>query len=949
MRSISIFVTFLIVFLIPSVSLNAVPATPFPVNISQPDGTVLTIRIHGDEYFNYKTTVDGYPLIQDSKGILNYAQLNANGILVSTSVKATNIINRSSTEKSFIQSLSTTIDISKLRQQGKSMRAMKSISQTSFLRAYPLTGSPKSLVILVNYKDLNFVTPNPKTAFTNLLNQKNYSTNGGTGSATDYFHDSSTGVFSPQFDVVGPYTLPQTMAYYGGNDSSGNDLNPRQMVIDACTLAAAGGVDFSLYDTDKNGVVDNVFIYYAGYNEAEGGPANSIWPHRWALADLNTIFNGVAVSDYACTSELRSNTGSNMCGIGTFCHEFGHVLGLPDYYVTSGSDHHTLSEWNIMDYGPYLNNGRTPPSYSAWDRFYLNWLVPTELKAGGQYNLDTLTTSNKAYVITQNGNFNMNSTNPTPAEFYTLENRQQNGWDTYLPGHGMLVTHIFYNANTWEQNTVNNDPSAMGVDIIEADGIALTETSSIDPTLSGDPFPGTKNVTSFNPLLRDGTNIHKPLTNIREINGIIQFHFASNISLVQNLQPFSTVQGTPSAFQTVTVSGNRIKDSINVKFNTGLHFEMKKDTDPASAWRKSITLIPVDSTVTATNIQIRYNPTVPSYTSVHSDKIEFVTVNGEYVDAMLSGTSTRAIYVVPPVATEATDMTFTGFLANWNSVYDAVGYYLTVYNITDEVSNITQGFDKGLVAPIDWTITTKNTSTSTIYSGVSAPSLLFANSGEFVETESYLLPVTQLSFYLRSLGGSNGGFLVEARNDQNTWAKIDSIPVTSVLNEKSKTYTFLETKGYDKFRFTYFKGIGSVTFDDVTVNFTKTVNYNLQNSWITGTSDTISNLVPSTTYSYMVKASDKSTYYENITAFSNLISVNTLTYPKNNKLVATIDGNKNITVYLPSVASTLYVYNILGQCIRNITPETTSVLISGLQRNQVYILKSGNLVAKIAL
>ena len=956
MRSISIFVTFLIVLLIPSVSLNAVPASPFPINVSQPDGTVLTIRIHGDEFFNYKTTVDGYPLIQNGDGILTYAQMNTDGKLVSTSVKATNINKRSATEKTFIQNLSTNIDFSKLRQLGRAMRSIKSISQTSFLRAYPLTGSPKSLVILVNYKDLSFVTPNPKTAFTNLLNQKGYSTNGGTGSATDYFHDSSTGVFNPQFDVVGPFTLPQNFAYYGANDASGNDVNPRQMVIDACTLAAASGVDFSQYDTDKNGVVDNVFIYYAGHNEAEGAAANTIWPHRWTLADYTTKFNGVSVYDYACTSELRSNSGSNMCGIGTFCHEFGHVLGLPDYYVTSGTDHHTLSEWNIMDYGPYLNNGRTPPSYSAWDRFYLNWLTPTEIKVSGDYNLDTLTTSNKAYLITRYGNFNMNSANPTPAEFFTLENRQQKGWDTYLPGHGMLVTHIFYNSSDWEQNIVNNSASAMGVDIVEADGIALTETTKIDSTLSGDPFPGTSKVTSYNPILRDGTDIHKPLARIREINGIIQFHFASNIVLTQNLQPFSTVQGTPSAFQSATVSGTKIKDSINIKFNTGLHFEMKKDTDPASAWRKSITLIAVDSVIPLTTIQIRYNPTVPSYTSVHTDDIEFVTVDGDYADAPLSGTSTRAVYVVPPVAENATDITFTSFLANWNSVFDAVGYYLTVYNITDEASKTTEGFDNGLTAPIDWTITTKNTSTSTIYSGVSAPSLLFANSGEFVETEKYILPVTQLSFFIRSLGGSNGGFLVEAQTDQNNWEKVDSIPVISALDENSKTYTFSETKGYDRFRFTYFKGIGSVTFDDVTVNFTKKINYILQNSWITTASDTISNLVPTTTYAYMVKASDKSSHYENITAFSNVISVNTLTYPTNNKLVATKDtsnitkdANYNIIVYLPSITSTLYVYNILGQCIRTIKPDKTTIVISGLQRNQVYILKSNNLVAKIAL
>ena len=947
MKIISIIVSFLIVFFIPTVSLNAVPATPYPVNITQPDGTELTIRLHGDEYFNYKTTLDGFTLIPDANGVLTYAQADSKGNLIPSSVKATNIGKRPATELKFIQDLKPNTDLIILNKLRKASRVSKLSLTSSPQKSYPLKGSPKSLVILVNFKDLNFVTPDPNTAFTNLLNLKGYAANGGTGSANDYFHDTSMGVFSPQFDVVGPFTLPQPMAYYGGNDANGDDLNPRQMVIDGCTLAAASGVNFSKYDTDKDGIVDNVFIYYAGFNEAEGAPKNTIWPHRWGLADLSTIFNGVSVSDYACTSELRSNSGQNMCGIGTFCHEFGHVLGLPDYYATDGSVHHTLSEWNIMDYGPYLNSGRTPPAYSAFDRFYLNWLVPTELKTGADYTLDTLTTSNKAYLFTKDGNHNLNGANPSPVEFFTLENRQQKGWDTYLPGHGMLVTHIFYNANTWQQNTVNNDPAAMGVDIVEADGIALSEVTYIDSSLAGDPYPGSSNVTSYNPTLRNGTNIHKPLTNIRETNGIIMFHFASNIALTQNLQQFSTVQGTPSPSQLVTVGGSKLNGAINIAFKTGTHFEMKIQTD--SIWRKSITLNPVNSIVENTPVQIRYNPTVPSFTSIHSDAFVLTTSDGDYADAQISGTSTRAVYVVAPVANEAKDITFTNFVANWNTVNDAVGYYLTVYNISEGESILTEGFDNGLVAPIDWIISPKSISSSTVYSGTAAPSIQFSNNGDSIRTEKYILPVTKLSFYIHSLGGSNGGFLIEAQSDQNIWEKVDSIPVTSTLNEKSKSYSFMETKGYNRFRFTYFKGIGSITFDDVSVSFTKKLNYNFRDTWITSTKDTISNLIPNTTYSFKVKASDKSVFYENITGFSNIISVNTLKYPFDNKLVAYKDLNNNITVDLPSIGSTLYVYNILGQCIQTIVPDKTTIIITGLQRNQVYILKSDHLVTKIVL
>ena len=950
MKSISIYVTFLIVFLLPAICLFAVPALPYPVNITQPDGTILTIRLHGDEFFNYKTTLDGYALVQNTEGILTYAQPDSNGNLKSTLIKASNIEKRSLTEKNLILNLTPTFNLRKLSSIRRSARLSKSVMSAAQQVSYPLIGTPKSLVILVNFSDKSFVTSNPKDAFNKLLNQKGYSANGGTGSATDYFHDSSTGVFNPQFDVVGPFTLPQSMAYYGKNDASGNDSLPQQMVIDGCRLAAASGVEFSQYDTDKNGIVDNIFIYYAGYNEAEGGSANTIWPHRWALADLSTKFNGVSISDYACTSELRSNTGQNMCGIGTFCHEFGHVLGLPDYYSTNDASHHTLSEWNIMDYGPYLNSGRTPPSYSAFDRFYLKWLIPTELKAGGVYSLDTLTTSNKAYLITQYGNHNLNGANPVPVEFFTLENRQKKGWDTYLPGHGMLITHIFYNNSNWYNNTVNNEPAAMGVDIVEADGIALSEATKIDPTLSGDPFPGTSNVTSYIPILRNGTDIHKPLVKIQEINGIIQFHFASDIVLTQNLQPFSTVLGTPSDIQTVTVSGKKIKDAINISFNTGLHFEMKRDTDPSTGWAKSIILPAApDSSVSATTIQIRYNPVVPSYSDVHSELLVLTTSGGDYTDAVMTGKSTRGVYVVSPEATDASNTTFTGFVANWNPVFDAVGYYLTVYNIVDKESSITEGFDNGIIAPADWNITAKATSSSTSYSGANPPAIQFSNYGEMVETEKFQLPVTKLSFYIHSFGGSNGRFYVEAQNDQNIWVKVDSIPVTTNLNEKNKSYTFSESNRYDKFRFTYIKGIGSVTFDDVTLNFSKQMNYILRDSWVTYTMDSISNLTPNTAYLYKVKASDKSIHYENITGFSNTISAKTLNYPSNKTLIATKDGNGNITVELPAVGSTLYVFNLLGQCIKTIIPDRTTVLITGLPLNQLYIIKSNNLVTKIAL
>ena len=237
-------------YLIGYFPVYAVKAYPFPITVTQPDGTQLTIRLQGDEWHHFKTSEDGYLLKENTKGFLTYATVNSAGVVVESNFIAKNAINRTAPEIQFLKTINKSAIIQSVKSVPRRSKALVSGSLPQ--KAYPLLGSPKSLVILVNFSDVSYVIPSPQTAFTNLLNLSGYSTNGGTGSAKDYFMSSTYGKFSPIFDVVGPYTLPQNMAFYGGNDSSGNDLNPRQMVIDACTLASQNGLDFSQYDTDND-------------------------------------------------------------------------------------------------------------------------------------------------------------------------------------------------------------------------------------------------------------------------------------------------------------------------------------------------------------------------------------------------------------------------------------------------------------------------------------------------------------------------------------------------------------------------------------------------------------------------------------------------------------------------------------------------------------------------
>ena len=689
MKNINYTIFLLIILILSSTQIKAVPAYPYPVKVTQPDGTIISVILKGDEFHHYHVTEDGYFIKKGTNGVFNYATLDGNGQLNDTKIKANDQNRRESPEKSFVSGLKANVSMLTVNKQMRASKAPSS-SNTAPKSSFPRIGSPRSLVILINFSDISFVTPNPKDAFTALLNEQGYSTNGGTGSARDYFVDNSSGKFSPEFVVVGPYTLPQKMAFYGENGTNDSDRNPIQMVVDACKAAHDAGIDFSIYDTENDGIVDNVFVYFAGHNEAENAGKNTVWPHRWGIYPTSmykggnytgtvasVTFDGKRVEDYACTSELSGKSGTTMAGIGTFTHEFGHVIGLADMYPTDGATHHTLSNWNIMDGGAYNNQGRTPPGYNTFERMQLGFITPVLLKNPKDVILNPLMTHNEAYLISPNDTHNLNGMNPSPVEYFLLENRQKIGWDAYLPGHGMLIYRINYNQNDLDYNQPNNNPSRMGVDIIEADGIASTKT------LSGDPFPGTSNVKSYTPKLRSGTVLDKPITFITEIDKTIIFKYKGGqnvptLTAKSNFNLFSTVQGTPSTPQTLNISGIRLVSDIIISFIQKEHFEVKKESDPETAWAKSVSLAPIDSVVAPTNILVRYNPTVPSYKMLHSDMVNITSIFADPINKNISGKSTRPVYVVEPVATKATDVTYKGFIANWNSVFDAIGYYLTV-------------------------------------------------------------------------------------------------------------------------------------------------------------------------------------------------------------------------------------------------------------------------------
>jgi M6 family metalloprotease-like protein len=499
----------------------AIPAKPQKWTATQPDGTVVTLRTVGDEHLHYTLTDDNKLVVRDDNGQYSYASVDDDGVLVSTHVAARNAADRSAADAALA------VDASSVRAKLKAAPTRRRIAQKGmgrFTSSFPTTGDVRGLMILVNYADVKFKDDsNYETTmvdyFTNMLNEPGFSEKRGTGSAKDYFSRMSMGNFNLTCDVVGPYTVSQDMKYYGGNDRWGNDLRPAEMVAEACRLADAD-VDFSDYDNDGDGYCDFVYVIYAGTGEsAYNADPNTIWPHSYNLSYTNDQLklDGVTIDSYACSNEWDDDN-SIPDGVGTFVHEFSHVMGLPDIYYTGydGWLYCTPGDYSVLDEGCYNNYSRTPAAYGAYERNAMGWIDLHVLDKAETVSLQNIEDSNYACII------------PTAKEneFFLLENRQKTGWDKYIPYSGMLIWHIDFNQYVFDQNAVNNLEDHQYVDIVEANNNPDNYSYA---AMRGWPWPGSTKKTEFTsettPALKDwsGNAIDMPITDIAMNDGVITF------------------------------------------------------------------------------------------------------------------------------------------------------------------------------------------------------------------------------------------------------------------------------------------------------------------------------------------------------------------------------------------------------------------------------------------
>lgn len=610
----------------------------------------------------------------------------------------------------------------------KSTPAMRARAKSpAKVTSFPTIGEKRFLVVLVEFRNKKFKVNDPAGYFYRHLNERGFSDDAAKGCVAEYYEDCSDGKFRPVFDVIGPVTMSHDYAYYG---STGSDDSPAmKMVVEAVTMMDAT-VDFSLYDLNADGEVDNVYFYYTGLGQADGGDAQTIWPHSWDLESksMQVTLDGVTVNAYACSPELDGSSKPN--GIGTFCHEFGHVLGLPDLYASGYSDALHPANWSLMASGNYLDDGRTPPGLSSYERYELGWVQPktlnyplsVELSPLGNPDFDNAADYRCCRIDTERVN-----------EYFLLENRQQSGWDTHLPGHGMLVWHIDYNPNIWDRNVVNQTPSHQYVDIVEANNATSHSQDA------GFPFPGTSKVTSLTaetrPALRSwsGMAIDVPLTSIAESGTTVTF------DALGGKTPVGAVTGL-----TVTAVG---ADFVSLKWDAATAAG-RYDISVDGRFYGSVS--ETDATISGLQPQTSYEIAVAAADSYESGRAAVLTAT----------TGTATFEFMSPANLEATEITESTATITWNAIEaePSAEYFIDLSTRTfgTEETAVYQ-FD-GRVLPDGWSASAYSWYSIAGYFGASAPAVALSIPSGQIALPSSADPVVAVSLFARAVS-TDGAFL----------------------------------------------------------------------------------------------------------------------------------------------------------------------------------------------
>lgn len=544
----------------------AVPAYPNKIAVKSSTGKDVYIYLKGDENCKYAISEDGYTLLQDSIG-WKYAMKATDGFAAITEYALEAIGEESEELKKFKQKCEKSIPVRKAA--GNIQRSSIPTEKAGPSRSR-LVGEKNALVILMQFRDVKL--KKEVSEFYSLFNEYGYSNNGAYGSVRDFYNFASKGKLDYISHIYGPYTASEDMRYYGGNVNGGNDRNALQLAIEAIDNLPSD-IDLSLFDNDKNGTVDNVHIIYAGYGEEAGASANTIWAHAYPYVLPIVHPSGFTFDRYSCTPELRGNTGNHISNIGVICHELGHTLGAMDFYDTDYAANGTFEgtgKWDIMANGSWNDDGRIPSNFNPYVRAYnFGWSDIVELSENnlGEEIIDESHSSSDDIVYKI-------PTGNSSGDYFLMENRQHQSFDTALPGNGLMVYHVHPKIEQLAStNSINaSHPQAFYPVCASYSRPQIREYGNINS--SGCPFPGSGNNRSFTPQTSpkavswDGADAIVGITNIESNpDGSVSFFIGNQNDSIVNEDTLDTYlciykesfeKAMDGVFTIQSISGDRV-------------------------------------------------------------------------------------------------------------------------------------------------------------------------------------------------------------------------------------------------------------------------------------------------------------------------------------------------------------------------------------------------------
>ena len=564
----------LIMMLLPVEKVFSISANPNPVAYIQADGTSITMLLHGDEYIHWATTLDGYTIMTNPKGIYEYAILKDDGGLAFSGVMAHNADVRDAVEINFLGNIRPGLFFSKAQvEEMKQMLKNNKAPNTSLMGGFPTTGERNLLMILANFS--NTTTTFTQADFINYMNQVNYN---GTGSFKDYYIEVSYGLLIVTTSVTVWVTVPHQHDYYGPGNKWG------EFAYDAVVAANnQTTVNFADFDNNADGVVDGVAIIHQGRGQEESGNTNDIWSHSWSLSGAGysaaqRTFDEVLVDAYTTMPEKN---GGSMGTIGVMCHEFGHNLGAPDFYDTdyaTDGQYNGTGNWDLMAGGSWNGVSGTKPAHpNAWIKNFFTWTDPLILSSQ-----ESLTLRN-AELYPDVIRYNTTTNN----EYFLCENRQNTGFDVGTPGHGLIIYHVDGDYITVHSGSNNiNTTSHQGMFPIAANsstsnGISPATSSTINT--NGCPFPGTTGKNSFSDITFPdskswaGNNTGKPLISISENTAAQEINLCFLVCATpDDPNNFSAIAGGYTQIDLVW-NQNPGSDPVMIVYNTNPEFGIPED------------------------------------------------------------------------------------------------------------------------------------------------------------------------------------------------------------------------------------------------------------------------------------------------------------------------------------------------------------------------------------